>query len=222
MTTLTDFGAIGTMFTMPIPKGESLDPARTRATIIESATRLLYEHGLDGIGVAGLCASIGMSKETLYRHFGSKEGLVEAVLEARSERILRWLDDAVARGGDDPESQLAAMFDALGHWYAEPGFRGCAVMNAVTQQRVTRLRPVAVRHLDRLLSIFADIAARAGAGNPVGLARQLLALMEGATVLADHHGDIHAAEAAKTAALSLLTVSATAQARDGRRRRERR
>jgi AcrR family transcriptional regulator len=208
--TLADFGAIGTMFLMPVPKGESLDPARTRATIIEAATRLLYVDGLDGIGVAGLCASIGMSKETLYRHFGSKEGLVEAVLEARSERVLRWLDDAVARSSDDPASQLAAIFDALGQWYAEPGFRGCAVMNAVTQQRVARLRPIAARHLDRLLSIFADIAARAGAADPAGLARQLLTLMEGATVLADHHGDVHAAETAKTAANSLLAASTTA------------
>ena len=28
---------------------------------------------------------MGASKETLYRHFGSKDGLIEAVLEARSD-----------------------------------------------------------------------------------------------------------------------------------------
>ena len=49
-----------------------------------------------------------------------------------------------------------------------------------------------------------DIARRAGAANPVELGRQLLALIEGATVLADHHGDTDAAMRAKRAALILL------------------
>ncbi|MFC7583837.1 TetR/AcrR family transcriptional regulator [Nonomuraea antimicrobica] len=84
---------------MPVPKGATLDPAQTRATILDTATRLLYERGLDGIGVAELCAAVGASKETLYRHFGSKDGLVLAVLEARSDRVVRWLRDAADAAG---------------------------------------------------------------------------------------------------------------------------
>lgn len=48
------------------------------------------------------------------------------------------------------------------------------------------------------------IARRAGAGDPVNVAKQLLALRVGATVLADHHGDTDAARLAKHAALALL------------------
>jgi AcrR family transcriptional regulator len=36
----------------------------------------------------------GVPKETLYRHFGWKDGLIEAVLDARSDRVVRWLQDA--------------------------------------------------------------------------------------------------------------------------------
>ncbi|MEV4112933.1 TetR/AcrR family transcriptional regulator [Nonomuraea sp. NPDC049695] len=189
---------------MPVPKGASLDPAQTRATILRAATTLLYERGLDGVGVAELCARVGASKETLYRHFGSKDGLVEAVLEARSDHVVHWLRAAAAGAGDDPADQLAAVFDALGSWYAEPAFRGCAIVNASTQWHEGPPRAVAARHLDRHLDLLTDIARRAGARAPEALGRQLLMLVEGATVLADHHGEGEAARLAKQAALALL------------------
>lgn len=189
---------------MPVAKGATLDPAQTRAAILGAATRLLYERGLDGIGVAELCGTIGVSKETLYRHFGSKDGLVRAVLEARSDHVVRWLRDAAATAGEDPADQLAAVFDALGRWHTEPTFRGCAIVNAATQRHDGPARVVATRHLDRHLDLLTGIAHRAGAPNAVSLGKQLLALVEGATVLADHHGDADAAKVAKDAALALL------------------
>ncbi|MET9244167.1 TetR/AcrR family transcriptional regulator [Nonomuraea sp. NPDC003709] len=189
---------------MPVPKGASLDPVQTRATILRAATGLLYERGLDGIGVAELCATVGASKETLYRHFGSKDGLVEAVLEARSDHVVRWLREAAEAAGDDPAAQLAAVFDALAGWYAEPAFRGCAIVNASAQWHDGVPRTVAARHLDRHLDLLTGIARRAGARQPEVLGRQLLMLVEGATVLADHHGERDAAATAKQAALALL------------------
>jgi AcrR family transcriptional regulator len=193
---------------MPVAKGTSLDPDRTRATIIRQATAALYQRGIDGIGIAELCASVGMSKETLYRHFGSKDGLVEAVLEARSDRVVQWLRDAAEAAGDDPLDRLVAVFEALGRWYAEPNFRGCAVVNAATQHHVGSPVAVVRRHLDRHLALFADISAQAGASQPERLGRQLLMLVEGATVLADHQalGPAAAAEAAE-AAVALLRAS---------------
>jgi AcrR family transcriptional regulator len=189
---------------VPVIKGATLDPAQTRATILGAATRLLYERGLDGIGVAELCASVGVSKETLYRHFGSKDGLVQAVLEARSDHVVRWLHDAAATAGEDPAAQLRAVFDALARWHTKPTFRGCAIVNAATQQHNSPARAIATRHLDRHLDLLTGIAHRAGAPDAVHVGKQLLALVEGATVLADHHGDTDAASVAKEAALILL------------------
>ncbi|WP_073265813.1 TetR/AcrR family transcriptional regulator [Cryptosporangium aurantiacum] len=199
---------------MPVAKGATLDPAQTRAGILQAATRLLYQRGLDGIGVAELCAIIGISKETLYRHFGSKQGLVRAVLEAQSDRILRWVHDAVAAAGDDPLDQLSAVFDALARWHDEPTFRGCAILNAATQQHGDgTARAVAHQHLQRQLAVLTDIAGRAGVADAVDVAKQMLALRVGATVLADHASDTEAARLAKDAALSLLRSRLPAQTR---------
>ncbi|MEO3889991.1 TetR/AcrR family transcriptional regulator [Nonomuraea sp. B5E05] len=195
---------------MPVPKGSTLDPERTRATIIQAATAVLYERGLDGIGVAELCARIGVSKETLYRHFGTKDGLVQAVLKARSERVTHWLVKAVSDAGDDPRDQLAAVFDALQQWYDGPLFRGCAMLNAAAQHHVEAVRAITTRHLDRYLDLLTGIADRAGAAQPHLLGRQLLMLVEGATVVAAHHDATGAGEHARQAALTLLSTAAQA------------
>jgi len=190
---------------MPVPKGTSLDPERTRAALLASATGILYERGLDGVGVAELCRAVGASKETLYRHFGSKDGLVQAVLEQRSDRVVRWLTDVAEAAGSDPRAQLAAVFNALGGWYRRPGFRGCAIVNAAAQRHVPPARTVADRHLGRYRELLTDIAERSGAREPDRLGRQLLIILEGATVVADHHDpDGRAAQDAKRAALALL------------------
>jgi AcrR family transcriptional regulator len=196
------------MSCVPVAKGTQLDPARTRDAILASATELLYQRGLDGIGIAELCAATGVSKETLYRHFGSKDGLVEAVLTARSDRVVTWLTDAAHAAGPRPAAQLAAIFDALGTWYAGAGFRGCAIVNAATQHHTAPARPAVARHLDRYLALLTGIATRAHAQQPHRLARQLLMLIEGATVLADHQDtDGRTAAHAKQAALSLLAAA---------------
>jgi AcrR family transcriptional regulator len=197
---------------MPVAKGAALDPARTRATIVAVATGVLYERGLDGVGVAELCGRIGISKETLYRHFGSKERLVSAVLEARSERVIRWLRDAVAAAGNDAADRLGAVFDALDRWYAEPTFRGCAIVNAATQHHDDPARAVAVHHLNRYIELLTGIVVDAGVEDPHILARQLLMLVEGATVVADHHGSADAARHARSAALTLLRAAAADRA----------
>ncbi|GAA1578619.1 TetR/AcrR family transcriptional regulator [Dactylosporangium maewongense] len=192
---------------MPVAKGSSLDPARTRAAIRIAATDLLYERGLDGIGVAELCAAMEVSKETLYRHFGSKDGLIQAVLESRSDRVTRWLREAAEAAGDDPVAQLTAVFDALDRWYAEPTFRGCAILNAAAQRHSDPATSVASRHLAQRLDLLTSIASRAGAPDPATLGRQLLMLVIGATTVANHHARARAAADARQAALALLSIA---------------
>ncbi|TYB66051.1 TetR/AcrR family transcriptional regulator [Nonomuraea sp. PA05] len=196
---------------MPVPKGTTQDPERTRSTIIDTATPILYERGLDGVGVAELCRAVGVSKETLYRHFGSKEGLIEAVLEARSERVTRWLAAAVEAAGADPAEQLGALFDALAEWHGEPAFRGCALLNAAAQHHDAPELDMAGRHLERRLGLLTSIAAGAGVAEPGELARQWLVLVTGCTVVADQHpGTPHAARLARQAALALLAAARAA------------
>jgi TetR/AcrR family transcriptional repressor of nem operon len=72
---------------MSIPTGRR---AETRARIIEAASRLFRERGIDGAGVDAIMAEAGLTHGGFYLHFASKEALAAEVcvrrLEASADR----------------------------------------------------------------------------------------------------------------------------------------
>jgi AcrR family transcriptional regulator len=194
---------------MPVAKGQTIDPGRTRGTLVRAATELFYSEGTT-VGVDQIARRAGVSKLTIYRHFGSKEDLLEAVLRQRSDRVIAWLR-AATDGPNDPADRLLAVYDALHGWYSERGFRGCAIVNAATQSPRPQApgRQIAPEHLGRLCALLTTLAADADVDDPERAGRQLLILLEGATVVAALTGDPHAATDARALARALLPASAT-------------
>src|SRR5699024_10540841 len=62
--------------------------------IITSTEPVFDQHGFAGSGVDRLTEAAGVSSRTLYKHLGSKSGLIAAVLNARRERFARLFDVA--------------------------------------------------------------------------------------------------------------------------------
>ena len=65
------------------------DGLRSRAAILDTATRLATVEGLVGLSIGSLATATGMSKSGLYAHFGSKEELQLATIEAAREIFIR-------------------------------------------------------------------------------------------------------------------------------------
>jgi AcrR family transcriptional regulator len=61
------------------------DGARSRQAILAGATQLATIEGLEGLSIGRLADRIGMSKSGLYAHFGSKEELQLATIDAAQE-----------------------------------------------------------------------------------------------------------------------------------------
>jgi AcrR family transcriptional regulator len=61
---------------------------RTRATILERAVDLASLEGLEGLTIGRLADDLEMSKSGLFAHFGSKEDLQLATIQAASERFI--------------------------------------------------------------------------------------------------------------------------------------
>ena len=55
--------------------------ARTRATIVECAARLLREQGAAAVTTRAVAQAAGMQAPTIYRFFEDKEALLDAVAE---------------------------------------------------------------------------------------------------------------------------------------------
>jgi TetR/AcrR family transcriptional repressor of nem operon len=74
--------------------------ARSHATILESAARLLRERGISGARVADVMKGAGLTVGGFYAHFGSKEALIDDVLARAAahmrERLFARLDEKPA------------------------------------------------------------------------------------------------------------------------------
>ncbi len=71
--------------------------------ILSSALELFAQHGYDAVGVQRIVAAAEVTKPTLYHYFGSKKGLLLALLESRFSDLFQALEEATARHGDLPE-----------------------------------------------------------------------------------------------------------------------
>lgn len=61
------------------PLEEDRDDVRAR--IVEAASHLLTDHGPSAVTTRGVAHAAGVQPPTIYRHFGDKDGLLEAVAE---------------------------------------------------------------------------------------------------------------------------------------------
>ena len=60
---------------------------KRREQIVESASRVFAEFGYAGGSIRTIAAGVGVAPATLLQHFGSKEGLLEAVLEQWQSQV---------------------------------------------------------------------------------------------------------------------------------------
>src|SRR5579859_3210124 len=160
-----------------LPTDRSL-PARDR--ILATASRLFYQEGLRATGIDRIIAESGVAKMSFYRHFPSKADLVRAFLEARHRAWMNWFADAVERRAET--QGFSALAGALGEWFAQPDFRGCAFINTVAE--TGRDFPLAVQHKRDLASFVEAFAQRLRLPSPDRLAAKAMIVIEGAIVRA--------------------------------------
>lgn len=60
---------------------------KRRNALIDAAHKLFLERGYGQVSVNDIVAEAGGSLSTLYRHFGNKEGLFQAMIERRSHHL---------------------------------------------------------------------------------------------------------------------------------------
>jgi AcrR family transcriptional regulator len=130
-----------------------------RDRILVTAHDLFYRDGIRATGVDRIIAASGVAKLTFYRHFASKDDLVRAFLDYRHERWMAWFVDALGRHGATPGGGLAPLAEAMAEWFADPAFRGCAFINAVTELggSVGGVTQVAAQHKQDMVDVIAAL-----------------------------------------------------------------
>src|ERR1700728_1879117 len=85
---------------------EQRDAMAPRDRILAAAHALCYAGGVGAVGVDEIAEAASTNKMTLYRHFGSKDGLVVAYLRARAAEAERVWDEVARDHSSEPRTQL--------------------------------------------------------------------------------------------------------------------
>ncbi len=178
----------------------------TRTRILDRAVELASTEGLEALTIGRLARDLEMSKSGLFAHFGSKEELQVATVEAAVKRFI----DAVVRPAAKVEEGAPRLRALLGSYLDSlenglyPG--GCFFGQAGHEFDG---RPGPVR--DRLAeaqsnwqALIEQQAHIAGAEDPAQLTFELLAIEQGANYRSQLLGDEDAFRYARTALKSRL------------------
>ena len=128
------------------------DTTDNRTRIRAAATRLFATRGYEAVGIQELVDAVGITKPTLYHYFGSKRGVLDAVLDDHFTALFAAIEPVARYNGDLPHdlTTLASAYFgfAAGHragyrlqltlWFAPPQSAGFAAV-APYHQRQQRL-----------------------------------------------------------------------------------
>lgn len=94
----------------------------SRPLILKAALELFSERGYEAAAVGDICAAAGITKPTLYHFFGSKRGLLDAIVAERGGPFLSAVREA-ARYRGDVKSGLEAIIRAFSSFArSDPAF----------------------------------------------------------------------------------------------------
>jgi AcrR family transcriptional regulator len=90
-----------------LERRRSAQRAQARRAILDATEALLLEEGEERFSIRRLVERCGFTAPTIYHHFRDKDGLIDALLDERFERLAQQIRRV--RRGDDPVAYLRAM-----------------------------------------------------------------------------------------------------------------
>jgi len=188
---------------------ETTPTSAKRELLLDTAWELFCQNGYRAVGIDTVLAKAGVAKMTLYNHFPSKEDLIAAAMDKKGAEILAGLEQVIAAAGKNPAKRLLAVFDWLAGWFSSDGFTGCAFLKAVGEYTANGDKPrkAATAFKQALQNRIEQLCTEAGLKSPVLLARQLVLVIDGATIHADMHASPSYAADARAVAKALIEAA---------------
>jgi AcrR family transcriptional regulator len=203
-----------------MPRRSSREGAKTREAILRTAADVASVDGLQGLTIGKLCADLGMSKSGLFAHFGSKEGLQLATIEAAR---LRYVDEVLEPARRSPAgiARVHALCEAFLSYVERAVFPGgcffAAAMAEFDSKAPSAVRDQIVECQEQWISTLERAALQAQANgelapdvDPTQLAFELEAALLSANWYFHLHADAGYFDRARRAIRGQLLRAATA------------
>lgn len=159
-----------------------------RARLRNAAEELFYDKGFHGTGIDRIASHAGVARMTLSDPFGSKDGLVAAILADRNHRLPAQCDGAVVVAG--PGGATRAAGAAHNDWVPNASWRGCLLVRAMAADNAPNpdIAHRATAHKQALGGRLVQALADDGYAEPDRRARQLFPLLAGSIGAAAVYG----------------------------------
>ena len=189
----------------------ALEVSGARERILAASYDLFLARGVRAVGVNEIIAASSVAKATFYRHFPSKDNLIEAFFQRRQERFTTgYLVVQSQLRGATPREQLLAIFDIFDEWFQTPDFTGCPYLRALLEAGpYERVGAASLTYINDIRSSVETAARKMGLIDPDDFARSWLTLMQG-TVVAGVAGDKAAGSRVKRLGDILITLHSPA------------
>ncbi len=187
--------------------GNNSTAPSARQRILLAAHALFYGEGIRATGIDRIIREAGVTKVTFYRHFPSKNDLIRDYLEYRHALWMNWFKDALMRHRGAQRRPNEIVVDALGEWFQNENYRGCAFINAVVELDGTlpEVAEISRRHKKEMTDV---LAAQFMSSENEGKAEIVAMAIDGAIIRAQMDGS--AESALKTLAQILAAISLSA------------
>lgn len=151
-----------------------------RQRLLEVALELFAHRGYDATGVQDVVEAAGVTKPTLYHYFGSKRGLLEALVQDQGRTFREDLTAAAAYAGDLPLTLMRLVTAYLSFARRHPDFyRLHMMLYFLPPEHEARMAIAPFFDEQQRLLEGAFQAAVAGHGNLRGKQRRLASTLQG-------------------------------------------
>ncbi|MFG2621266.1 TetR/AcrR family transcriptional regulator [Streptomyces sp. NPDC048507] len=159
-----------------------------RERILDAAEELFAREGIKGVGVQAIADRASTTKMALYRHFATKDVLVEEWLRIVAADYAAVFDRLEAAHPDDPRAQILGAARFIADGLPEISHRGCPFINSIAElpDRGHPARRLIETHKAGQLRRLTGLCLRAGLADPDEAAVEITFLLEGAQVSAQN------------------------------------
>jgi AcrR family transcriptional regulator len=148
-----------------------------RAALLEAATALLADGGVDALTLAAVGPAAGLARSSVYQYFDSAPALLAAVVEDAFPRATTRITDAVSRARD-PRAQVDAYVTVALEVATDPTHRSLATLARSSLPEPCQARIVEL-HREQLAPLRDAITAL-GVDDPALTTRLLAGLVQAA------------------------------------------
>jgi AcrR family transcriptional regulator len=133
--------------------------------LLDGAQELFWSQGFDHTSLEQVTAATGVGNGSIYAAYGTKLNLFLEVFRRYCDQRAEFVDEVVSSASGSEVEAVQAFFEAIiADCAAQPGRRGCLMINSIAQlgDRVPEVVSIARQSTQRMEN---SIAARIGTGD---------------------------------------------------------